>query len=122
MERASGSVRETCPSGASRSRCSIDLRSCICCLSLAILSLSLGFGNVGLGSIGGVHGRQIAVDTLFDLLHARAHLATGEVAVAVVDRLELAAVDGDDRLREQVEPAAQLDEPAAHVADRLAVV
>ena len=34
-----------------------------------------------------------------------------------VDRLELAAVDGDHGLGEQLELAAQLDEAAADVAD-----
>src|SRR5262249_51182601 len=65
---------------------------------------------------------QVSGDALFHLLHARLHLALGEVLVAVVDRLELAAVDRDDRLREQIESAADLDELAAHPPDARAVV
>ena len=41
---------------------------------------------------------QIACDALLQLLHALLELGVGEVLVAVVDRLELAAVDGNDRL------------------------
>ncbi len=40
----------------------------------------------------------------------------------VVDHLELAAVDSHDRFGEQIEPAAQHDEFATDVTDRLAVV
>ena len=49
-------------------------------------------------------------------------LAGGEVAVAAVDGLELAAVDGDDGVREQLEVAAQANEAAADIADADAVV
>ena len=49
-------------------------------------------------------------------------LAWREVAVAVVHRLELAAVDGDDALGQQLELPAQRDEATADVADALAVV
>jgi hypothetical protein len=45
-----------------------------------------------------------------------------EVAVAVVHRLELAAVDCDDALGQQLELPAQCDETTADVADALAVV
>jgi hypothetical protein len=40
---------------------------------------------------------------------------------AIID-LELGAIDGHDRLREQIEFAAQHDELAAHVVDRLTIV
>ena len=40
IERASGSVSETCPSGASRSCCPICLRRCMCALTVATFSLS----------------------------------------------------------------------------------
>jgi len=49
-------------------------------------------------------------------------LAVGEVLVAVVDRLELTAVDGDDALGEQLHPTAQQHELLADLANRLAVV
>jgi hypothetical protein len=44
---------------------------------------------------------QIARHALLDLSHAPVHLGPREVLVAIVDRLELAAVDRDVRLREQ---------------------
>ena len=47
---------------------------------------------------------------------------THEVAVAVVDRLELAAVDGQDGLRGEIKLPTLHDELAAHPPDRLAVV
>jgi hypothetical protein len=65
---------------------------------------------------------QIARDALFQLLHALLELGLGEVLVAVVDRLELAAVDGDRGLLEQAETTAQQDELAAGGADRITVV
>ena len=52
----------------------------------------------------------------------RCILAGGEVLVAVVHRLELAAIDGHDRLGEQIELAAQHDELAAYLADRRPIV
>src|SRR4029077_5420580 len=75
-----------------------------------------------LSSVGRVERVEVALDALFDLLLALLHLAGREVAIARVDRLELAAVDGDHGLGEQLELAAQLDEAAAHVADADAVV
>jgi hypothetical protein len=45
-----------------------------------------------------------------------------EVAVAAVDRLELAAVDGHHALRQQLEIPAQNHEAAADVADAVTVV
>ena len=59
---------------------------------------------------------------LLQLLQARLELSVGEVLVAVVDRLELAAVDRNDGLGKQVQPPTQHDELTAHSADRLAVV
>src|SRR5664279_1605846 len=75
-----------------------------------------------LGAIGCIERVEVALDALFDLLLALLHLARREVAIASVDRLELAAVDGDYGLGEQLEFAAQLDEAAAHVADADPVV
>ena len=45
------------------------------------------------------------------------HLGPGEVAVAIVDRLELAAVDGHEGVGEQVEVATQDDELATDQAN-----
>src|SRR5450755_1980524 len=75
-----------------------------------------------LGAIGCIERVEVALDALFDLLLALLHLARREVAIASVDRLELAAVDGDNGLGEQLELAAQLDEAAAYIADTDAVV
>jgi len=36
---------------------------------------------------------------LLDLLHARSYLAAGEVAVAIVDRRELGAIEGLNRIQ-----------------------
>ena len=66
--------------------------------------------------------REVALHTLVELLHPCLQLAFGEVLVAVVDRLELTAVDGDRGLLEQAETTTQQDELAAGGADRLTVV
>ena len=52
----------------------------------------------------------------------RSTLFGSEVAVAAVDGLELAAVDGHDGLGEELQLPAQLHEAAADVADAVAVV
>jgi hypothetical protein len=49
-------------------------------------------------------------------------LVERESAVAAVDRLELAAVDGDDGVGEQLEVAAQADEAAADISDAGSIV
>src|SRR5882724_371975 len=51
-----------------------------------------------------------------------AHLDLGEVPVARVDGLELAAVDRDAGRAEQIEASTKQHERAADFADRLAVV
>jgi hypothetical protein len=51
-----------------------------------------------LGAIGGLQRVQITLDALLDLLLTSCNLVGREVIVAAVDRLELAAVDGDDTL------------------------
>jgi hypothetical protein len=65
---------------------------------------------------------KVAGNALFQLRAPPLHLALGEVLVAVVDRLELAAVDGHARRSEQAHLAAQLDEASAHLAKRKTVV
>ena len=61
------------------------------------------------------------LDALLQLALEPLNLARCEVALAVVDRLELAAVDGHHRT-EQLQFAAQHDEAAADASDALAVV
>jgi len=56
-------------------------------------------------------------DALLDLRHAPIHLGAREVLVAVVHRLELAAVDRHAGLREQAHRAAQRNEPGADLTD-----
>ena len=56
------------------------------------------------------------------MLPAPLDLASGEVAVPAVHRLELAAIDRDDCVREDLHVPAEADEPAAHRGDRAAVV
>src|SRR5450631_2114963 len=125
IERASGSVSETCPSGASRSCCPICFRCSMCALTVATFSLSretlpsvtrvgCRFRPVELG--------QITAYAFLQLRHALLELVVGEVLVPIVDRFELAAIDGNDRVREQIEPAAQHNEFATDVTDRLTVV
>src|SRR3974390_613469 len=65
---------------------------------------------------------HVARDALLQLLHPRLELAVGEVLVAIVDRLELAAINGHDRLGEQVQLPAKDDELPTHAANRLAVI
>ncbi|MGF6962264.1 hypothetical protein QFZ97_008220 [Paraburkholderia youngii] len=57
------------------------------------------------------------MDALLNLLLALVDLALGEVTIACVDCLELAAVDGNKRLREQLQLTAQDDEAATYVAN-----
>ena len=78
--------------------------------------------NGGCVTVSAVELDQVALDAVFQLLDASCELAVGEVLVAVVDRLELAAVDGDDAIGKQLHPAAQQHELLADLADGLAVV
>src|ERR1700676_560342 len=65
---------------------------------------------------------QIASDALLELRSAPFQLRSREVPIAIVHRLELAAVDRHARRREQIHLAAELDEARAHLADGTAVV
>ena len=90
-------------------------------LDLLAQPLGLGFDFRRRGAVGGLQSIQIALDALLDLLLAPVNLVRREVAVAAVDRLELAAVDGHDRLGKQLQLPAQLHEAATHRADAGAV-
>lgn len=59
---------------------------------------------------------------LLDLLHACLHFALSEATVAVIHGFEFAAVDGDDRLGEEIEVAAKHYELPADAANGFAVV
>ncbi|MGF6808443.1 hypothetical protein OKW30_003569 [Paraburkholderia sp. Clong3] len=58
----------------------------------------------------------------FSLLLPLVDLTLGEVAIARIDCLELAAVNGDQCLREQLQLTAQHHEAATHIANADAVV
>src|SRR5215831_12744310 len=66
--------------------------------------------------IGGVELAQISRHALIDLRKSALHLCAGEILVAIIDRLELAAVDRDARLREQAQLSAKGDELGANLA------
>src|SRR5439155_5529978 len=91
--------------------------------NLLLQTARLGLERLGrLLPVGGVELLQIAGDALLNLCHAPVHLGAREVLVAIVDRLELAAVNGDAGLREQAHHAAQCNEPRAYFADGRAIV
>jgi hypothetical protein len=124
IERASASVLEICPSGASFNLSLVRSGWRIRSRNLSILScraLALGLHLCGLRAIRGIQRIQIARDVLLDVLLAFIDLARSQVAVSTVHRLELAAFDGDDRLREQLELAAHRNEALADVTDAFAV-
>jgi hypothetical protein len=73
-------------------------------------------------AIGPVQSGEATRDAGVDLLHPPAHLGRRIVLVAIVHRLELAAIDRDNGLGEEVQPTAQLNEPAARCSDRGPVV
>jgi hypothetical protein len=68
------------------------------------------------------HGVNVARDIGFQMGKAVGDLALGEVAVTVVDRLELAAVDRDAIALQYADAAAEFDELCAGLADGGAVV
>src|SRR5205085_10376925 len=72
--------------------------------------------------VGGVHLAQVAGDALLELRPAPLHLRPREVPIAIVDRLELAAVDRNARIHKQTHLPAQFDKARAHLADGTAVV
>ena len=49
-------------------------------------------------------------------------LASCKIAISIIDRFELAAVDRDARLRQQTHLATEIDEARTHPADRRAIV
>ena len=92
-------------------------------LDLFFQAARLGLERLGrLLPVGSVELLQIARDALLDLRHASVHLGAREVLIAVVHRLELAAVDRDAGFREQAHCAAQRDEACAHFADGSTIV
>jgi len=79
-------------------------------------------GDVARLAVGPVQRRKITADARLDLRQARLDLGGGKVRVAVIDRLELAAVDGDDGVAEQVQPTAKHHELCAGGLDCRTVI
>src|SRR4051794_14747318 len=73
-------------------------------------------------SVSAIQRRQIAGNTGLDLLDALGHLDDGEVIIAIVDRLELGAVEDHHRSGEQVELSAQHHELRTSRSDGRSVV
>ncbi len=84
--------------------------------------LDSGFRHRGRVPVGTIQVREISRDALLELLHPRLELALREILVTVVDCLELAAVDGHERLGEKIEAPAQDHELPTDALDGVAVV
>src|SRR5215472_13167868 len=86
----------------------------------------LGLCRQSLGrlmAVGRVELAQITGDALLKLRAAPFHLRPSEVPIAIVHRLELAAVvNRNARLRKQADLPAELDKAHTHLADGTAVV
>lgn len=80
------------------------------------------FGNLDRLAIGGIHLCQIALNASIDFLHPLFEFASREVAVMSIDRFELAAINGYNRLGKEIELAAQHDKLTAGAAGAFAVV
>src|SRR6266550_2662789 len=65
---------------------------------------------------------QVACNAFLQLLHPRLELSVGEVLIAVVHRLELAAIDRHDGVGEEVQATTQDDKFFADLMNRLAVI
>ncbi len=72
--------------------------------------------------IGGVELAQISRHALIDLRKSALHLCEREILIAIIDRLELAAVDRNARLRAQAQLSTKGDELCANFADRSSVI
>src|SRR6202171_1415116 len=73
-------------------------------------------------AIGAVELREIPGNALVNLRQPPLHLGLREVPVPRVDGFELAAVDRDARLAQQLKASAQHHELTADLADRLAII
>src|SRR5688572_26810005 len=88
------------------------------------MSCTFGGASQSCGAIRG-HRRLRQSDralSIFELRPPPLHLATREVLVAIVHRLELAAVDRHARRCQQAHLTAQIDEASANLADGLVIV
>jgi hypothetical protein len=85
-------------------------------------AFATNFGNDGLLPVSRIEIDQVAIDARFDFFHPSLQLGAGEISVTIVNRLELAAINGNQRLGEQTKPLAQHDELSANVPDCFAIV
>jgi hypothetical protein len=101
MERLSGSVSEICWSGVAKS--CFSMASSLAISDFSFVSFSLQAGLLQLDRfrpflpVGGVELRQITRDALLQLRAPPFDLSLREILVSIVDRLELAAIDGHGR-------------------------
>ena len=72
--------------------------------------------------IGSLQLLEETIQTRLNLRQAALHLGPREVPVAVIDGLELAAVDNHQRLGKEVQTTAQDNKLTTHAANRLFVV
>src|SRR6516162_11694655 len=72
--------------------------------------------------VSGIELRKVARYALLQLGAAPLHLAAREVLVAGVDRLELAAINRNARLRQQTHQVAQFNKLHANLLDRRSVI
>ena len=82
----------------------------------------LGLGDIALFAVGSVQRSQVTRDAGVDLLHPPGDLGDRVIFVAVVHRFELAAVDRNNGMSEELEPTAKLDKLPTHRPDRRAIV
>lgn len=66
--------------------------------------------------------REIALDAFVDLLQAPLHFGLSEVSIPRIDRLELAAIDRNARVTQEIDAPAERNKLAAGLANRLAIV
>src|SRR5271166_934356 len=72
--------------------------------------------------VGGVELAQIPRNALLDLSQPAFHLRAREILVAVVDRFELATINGDARARQQAYLSAKANKLRTHLADRRPII
>ena len=82
----------------------------------------LGLGHIAVLAVRALQGVEIARNGSLHLRYAFLNFGSREILVPVVDCFELAAIDGDNGLSEQVQLAAYGDELRADRADCRAIV
>jgi hypothetical protein len=91
-------------------------------LNLALQLLCLGRQLDGLRTISCFQGVQIALDAFLNLPLTSLDLPRRVVTLTVIDRLELAAINGHCSVAQKFQFAAEHHEPPARVSDSLAII